>query len=180
VRLVFSQRVPHFTRLLLVESGSRVLLDNLVPGLRELYPKLEIDLVTCFQGEPAGFPSTGQVWRVYEYPDKASRARLLAELKARHYPMVGIICSGEPIMTKWKWWLAARMAAKLFVLNENGDYFWFHYTNWRMMLHFILFRAGLTGGDTVTTITRLLLFPFLFVYLLSYAAAVHLRRRLRT
>jgi hypothetical protein len=27
-------------------------------------------------------------------------------------------------MTKWKWMLAARLPGKVFVVNENGDYFW--------------------------------------------------------
>jgi hypothetical protein len=38
-----------------------------------------------------------------------------------------VICSGEDIITKRKRALAARVPAKLFVLNENGDYSWAHY-----------------------------------------------------
>jgi hypothetical protein len=119
------------------------------------------------------------VWRVYDYPDAPARNRLLAELRARQYDIVGIICSGEPIMMKWKWWLAAKLPAKVFVLNENGDYFWLDYSYWKTMLHFVFFRAGLTGGDAVTTISRLALFPFTVAYLLSFAAVVHLRRKTR-
>jgi hypothetical protein len=47
------------------------------------------------------------------------------------------------------------------------------------MLHFALFRAGLTGGDAVTTITRLVMFPFTVLFLLLYAGLVHLRRKAR-
>src|SRR5206468_10469806 len=92
---------------------------------------------------------------------------------------IGIICSGEPVMTKWKWMLAARIPAKLFVLNENGDYFWVQWSEWKTIRHFILFRAGLSGAGAVTTIARLVLFPFMLMYLIGYAAAVHTRRRLR-
>jgi hypothetical protein len=44
------------------------------------------------------------------------------------------------------------------------------------MLHFILFRAGLTGAAAIPTIARLLFFPLSLAYLLLYAAFVHLRR----
>ncbi len=83
-------------------------------------------------------------------------------------------------MTKWKWWLALHVPAKVFILNENGDYYWFDIGNWRTMLHFLLFRMGLTGAGAATTLTRLLMFPFTICYLLLYAAQAHLRRKART
>ena len=70
-------------------------------------------------------------------------------------------------MTKWKWALAAQVPAKLFVVNENGDFFWVDYTNWRIIVHFFLFRAGLTGAEAVPTLTRLALFPFTLLFLLD-------------
>lgn len=181
MRLFFSRHIPSIERLLLVESGSRYILDNLIPGLVEGYSEnLHIDVVTCFNGEPAQLPANARIYRVWEYPDSPSRNRLLKELLENKYNTVGIICSGEPVMTKWKWWLALKIPAKVFVLNENGDYYWFDYSNWRIMLHFALFRVGLTGADAVTTVTRVVLFPFTLCYLMLYAAAVHLRRKVRT
>jgi hypothetical protein len=82
-------------------------------------------------------------------------------------------------MTKWKWALAAHVPAKLFVVNENGDFFWADYSNWKIIIHFLLFRAGLTGADAVPTLTRLALFPFTLAFLLLYAGVAHLRRKLR-
>ena len=82
-------------------------------------------------------------------------------------------------MTKWKWALAAQIPAKLFVVNENGDFFWVDYTNWRIIVHFFLFRAGLTGAEAVPTLTRLALFPFTLLFLLAYASWVQLRRKMR-
>lgn len=164
--------------MLLIESGSRRLFDGLIPGLLAMYgEQLEIDLVTCFAGVPEGFK--GQVYRVGDYAGRAGRKRLYAELAARKYPIAGVICSGEAIMTKWKWALAGRLRSKLFILNENADYFWFDWSHWRIMLHFMLFRAGLTGSAAIPTIARLLFFPVSLAYLLLYAGAVHLRRRLR-
>ena len=74
--------------------------------------------------------------------------------------------------------MAARLPAKVFVLNENGDYFWVDWGHWSIIRHFALFRAGLAGSDAVRTLARLALFQFTLLYLLSYEATVHLARRL--
>ena len=178
MRHFFSRHQPEFTRVLLVESGSRRLFDSLIPSLYKFYgDRLEIDLVTCFAGVPEGF--RGTVYRVTDYSGRAGRKRLYAELAGRGYAVCGIICSGESIMTKWKWALAAQVPAKIFALNENGDYFWVDWSQWRVMLHFALFRAGLTGAAAIPTIARLVFFPVSLGYLLAYAAFVHLRRKLR-
>ena len=79
-------------------------------------------------------------------------------------------------MTKWKWAIAFGVPAKVFVLNENGDYFWMDWSNWATMRHFVLFRAGLAGPGAVRTIGRLFLFPLTLLYLLSFAAIVHTKR----
>jgi hypothetical protein len=181
MRFFFRRHVPRFDRVLLVESGARELYENLIPRLHETHGgKMRLDLVTCFQGAPRGFPESGRVWRVSDYPDGASRQRLYAELAAQNYSILGIICSDEPLMTKWKWMLAARIPAKLFVLNENGDYFFADYSNWKIIRHFFYFRSGLAEGGAVRTISRLLLFPFTLAYLLLYFAFVHLRRLTRS
>ena len=180
VRYFFTRREPNVSRILLVESGSRALLEGIISGIRKTYgDKIFVDLVTCYSGLPAGFCSeTTTVYRVTDYRGRAGRARLYRELARNRYAVLGIICSAEPIMTKWKWMLAARLPAKVFVLNENGDYFWVDWGHWSIIRHFALFRAGLAGSDAVRTLARLALFPFTLLYLLSYAATVHLARRL--
>jgi len=182
LRYFFSKRVPPFTRLLMVESGSRYLLDNLLPDLPGIHgDHLQVDLVTCFAGLPEGFrPDHGTVYHVAAYPGRANRKRLYRELRANRYTVMGILCSGEPIMTKWKWALALRLPAKVFVLNENGDYFWLDRGRLSEIWQFVLFRAGLAGAGAVRTLARLAAFPFSLLYLLLYAAAVHLRRKART
>ena len=180
MRGFFSRKQPAFTKVLLIESGSRRLFDRLIPILFEAHgDQLQLDLVTCYAGVPAGFRD-GRVYRVTDYRGPEARKRLYAELASNGYAAAGIICSGEPIMLKWKWMFAARVPAKFFVLNENGDYFWMQYDRWRIMVHFILFRAGLTGGAAIPTIARLLFFPVMLLYLIFYAGFVHLRRKLRT
>jgi hypothetical protein len=181
MRYFVSNQVPPFSRVLLVESGSRQLLEDLLDGLYDVYPEMNADIVTCFAGTPQKFrPERGTIYRVGDYPGSAGRGRLYHELAAVRYNVTGIVCSAEPIMTKWKWMLAARLPAKVFILNENGDYFWLDRGHWSTVLHFVLFRAGLAGAGAVRSVTRLLLFPFTLLYLILFAATVHLRRKLRT
>ena len=178
MKLFFRRRIPHLTRIVLVESGPRELYETLLPFFYKTSP--EIDLVTCFAGTPSTFRAdAGRVFQIRAYQGSEGRNRLVQELQAREYAAIGIMCAEQPIMTKWKWMLAARIPAKLFVVNENGDHFWADYSNWRIIRHFILYRAGLSGADAVRTISRLLTFPFTVVFLLAYAAVVHARRALR-
>lgn len=178
MRDFFKRGNPPFTRVLLIESGARRLFDILIPGLYETYgEEIEVDLVTCYAGVPEGF--RGEVFRVTDYQGREARKRLYAELWARDYAIAGMICSGESIMTKWKWALAARLPVKVFVLNENSDYFWMDWWHARIMIHFALYRAGLTGAAAIPTIARLVFFPVTLAYLLAYAGVVHVRRALR-
>ena len=79
-------------------------------------------------------------------------------------------------MTKWKWVLALRIPAKVFIVNENGDYFWFDRQHLGVIRHFVALRSGLAGAGAVRTMARLFSFPFTLLYLLLYAASVHVRR----
>ena len=178
LRRFYRKRIPHLTRIVLVESGPRELYEKLLPFLYKECP--EIDLVTCYGGAPSTFRcDAGQVFHIEAYQGSAGRSRLVAELQGRGHAAIGIICAAMPIMTKWKWMLAARLPAKLFVVNENGDHFWADYSNWRIIKHFMLYRAGLSGAGAVRTIARSMMFPFTVLFLVGYAAAVHARRRLR-
>ena len=180
MRYFLSRKIPPYTRVLLVESGSRELYEELLTKLYEIHPNMTADLVTCYAGQPTGFRSErGRIYRVTDYPDSASRKKFYAELRANRYTIVGMICSAEPIMTKWKWMLAFRLPAKVFVLNENCDYFWLDRGQWSSIRHFVAFRAGLTGAGAVRTVGRLLLFPLALIYLIGFTAAVHSRRKLR-
>jgi hypothetical protein len=179
LRRFYRKRIPDLTKIVIVESGPRELLETMLPFLYQQCAR--IDLVTCYGGAPSTFRSdAGQVFQISSYHGPDGRRRLIEELVSRGHAAIGIVCAAVPIMTKWKWMLAARVPAKLFIINENGDLFWVDYSNWRIIKHFILFRAGLSGADAVGTIGRLLLFPFTVLFLLSYAAMVHARRWLRS
>jgi len=170
---------PPVTRIALVESGSRHLLEGVLPYLRSTFgAEIPVDLVTCYAGLPAGLPEGTAVHHVHNYRGRPGRKRLYRELMASGVAVLVIICSGQPVMTKWKWALAIHLPVRLLIVNENGDFFWFDRSNWKIIRHFVLFRAGLSGGDAVRTIGQVLVFPLTLAYLLLYATAIHLRRRI--
>src|ERR1022692_2824683 len=60
VRYFLRRRQPQVARILLVESGSRHLIEHVLPGLRRTYgERIPIDLATCFAGAPEGIGETG-------------------------------------------------------------------------------------------------------------------------
>src|SRR5260370_37770782 len=110
MRYFFRRYAPGFSRVLLVESGSRHILEKLLPSLYAVHgERMVLDLVTCYPGAPFGFlAQRGCIYRVTDFPNTAARKRLVGELAANKYSALGIVCSGEPILTTWKWALAAR------------------------------------------------------------------------
>jgi hypothetical protein len=177
VRYVLLRRQPPVSRILLVESGSRHILEKLIPALRTIYGEhVPIDVVTCYAGQPAG---AGVVYRVTDYRGRGARRGFYRALGANQYSIMAMLCSGEPIMTKWKWMLAVRLPVKVAMVNENADFFWLDLGHWSAIRRFVLFRSGLSGAGAMRTAARLLLFPFTLSYLLIYASAVHTKRALR-
>jgi hypothetical protein len=164
--------------MLLVESGSRGILHRLVPLLYERNGEIQIDLITCFPGVPNGF--RGKVYRVADYSSSAARRRLFSELKAKNYLVTGVICSGEPLMTKWKWATAFRIPAKVLLINENADYLCLDWAHRRNMLQMAKTRAGLEGTAWLPALGRILGLPFALVYLLLFAGFVHFKRMMRS
>lgn len=180
MRYFLARREPPLTRILLIESGSRSLIENLLPHLRSVWgADVPIDLVTCYAGLPDGFHSETVTYRVTDYGSPEGRKELVRLLRCRGYSMAWVVCSAEPIMTKWKWLIAARVPARFFILNENGDYFWVHRDNAATIRHFFLVRAGLSGAGAIRTIGRVLIFPFSVLFLLLYAFTAHSGRILR-
>jgi hypothetical protein len=181
VRYFLSRRLPEANAILLVESGSRALLEGLIVHLRDNWgDEIPIDLVTCYPTLPRGFaPENTRLYNVNEHRGREARQRLFDRLAANRYALLGIVCSGEPLMTKWKWVLALRLPAKVFIINENGDYFWLDRGHLGTLREFVLDRSGLAGAGAVRTLARLLSFPFTLAYLLLYATVVHTRRSLR-
>lgn len=180
MRYFLRGKYPDASSILLIESGSRSILERVLPALRRGYGEgVAIDIVSCFAAPPAGFDEGTRVFRVSDYRGRAGRRKLYRELTERRYPVMGIVCSGEPLMTNWKIALALRIPAKIFIVNENADYFWLDLAHAGQIRRFVLFRAGLAGAGAVRTLARAVSFPFTLFYLLLYASVVHARRAFR-
>ena len=152
--------------------------DTLVPRLFAVHgEEIQIDLVTCHPGTPEGF--RGRMYRVQDYVTSDERRLLTRELAANDYTVTGILCSSEPIMTKWKWMLAARLPAKIFVINEHADFMWLDLPHWRHLGRMARTRLDLTGASLSPSLLRILLLPFSAAFLLCFAAVVHTKRRIR-
>ena len=139
--------------------------------------QVDVDLVTCYAVAPAGF--TGRTFNVNDYGGAVGRDALRADLIQRDYGAAGVVCAAVPIMTKWKWWLAYKVPAKIFIINENADYFWLDRGHFRQLRKFATHRMGISGAAAAPALLRLLFFPVTLAYLLLYAGTVHLRRKLR-
>lgn len=176
VRYFFRRRIPEPSRILLVESGSRHITDNVIPRMRGHFgADVPIDLLTCFPQPADGMAA---VYNVNHYRGRTRRLALLRELRARRYAMAGVVCSNEPLLNTWKWVLAAALPVKILIINENGDWFWLDRAHWSHISRFLKYRAGLADAGIVRAFARVVVFPFTLSYLLLYAAAVHFRRAL--
>lgn len=173
-------RSPAINRILLVESGARAITERVIPRLasdgRENIP---VDVITCYESAPSAMRPGGRVFRTQDYPDAAARAALAAELTARGVNTIAIVCSGEEIMRRWKWWLAWRLPAKLLIVNENADFFWVDLVHFGHIRRFALTRLGFYGADRSAIIRNAVAFPFTLTFLLLYAAFVRTRRAIR-
>jgi hypothetical protein len=181
VRYFLTGRHPEPSAILLVESGSRGILEAVAGGLRHVWgPEIPIDVATCYSALPRGFnPAVTRVYRLSEVHQLGPRLSLIRQLAGSGYSHLGIVCSGEPILMKWKWMLVLGLPLKVFVINENSDYFWLDRKHFSAIRQFAIARSGMAGTGAVRTPARLLAFPFTLASLLLYAAVVHTRRLLR-
>lgn len=164
-----------------MESGSRDLIEPLVRSLRTTWCEhASIDLATCFPGLPEGLEGVfSRVYRPNESRTFGSRWKLVRELRSNGYTQVGVVSTGEPFFARWKLILTLVLPAKVFVVNENGDYFWLDLAHLGVIVRFLAARSGLAEAGAVRIVARAVAFPFAAGYLVLYAAAVHARRALR-
>ncbi|MCP5115210.1 MAG: hypothetical protein GY953_30630, partial [bacterium] len=95
MRYFLRRRVPELSRVLLIESGSRHLLDTYLPGFYADNPNTTVDLITCYPDQPSSFrPEAGSIFRVADYPDTPARRAFHRQLKANRYAAAVMICSG--------------------------------------------------------------------------------------
>jgi hypothetical protein len=175
-----SRSAAPFTRVLLVESGSCGIAEQVLASFYERHSAGTVDLLSYLDGAPASFRTEqGEVLRSFDYSSRAGRRELIRELRSRRYDVLAIICSGEPYLARYKFALAALIPAKVLVINENADYFWLNRGSFGILCKLFAARAGLAGEGSSRVVARIATFPFMLVFLLAFAARVHLMRQLR-
>lgn len=162
-----------------MESGSRAACEVWLKWLRETHPRASVDLLTCFEGEPLHQNQLQAVYVTSSYNSPAARSELAQEFTRNRYDFIAILSTDEPIMTKWKWYLVWKLPLKVMLVNESGDWVWLDRTHWSIVRHFIAVRTGLAGSGALTQPMRILAFPFVLAFLVSFALWVHARRALR-
>lgn len=175
-----SRQSPDPQRILVIESGSRSILENWLRRLTPHYGKARIDILTCYEGLSLDYIPQGESGSLYstsKYTNSGSRNGLVNELKSNQYDMVGIICSDESIMTRWKWFLIWKIPAKVFIINENSDWFWFDRGSIGILRSMAFSRTGMSGSGVLRQPLKLILFPLTLTYLAAYATFMHIRRK---
>jgi hypothetical protein len=181
MRGIFSRHVPPLDDVLVVESGPREIADKFLRHLYEVQSSRKVDIVTCYGSAPSAFlPERGVCYSIHDPEYSGKRLKLLGHLRKSRYAAVSIICSGQPIMTRWKWLIAIRMPAKTLIVNEYGDFFFFDWYHRHIAQMMAASRMGIYGGNLhLDLIGQLLLFPFSLLFLLMCAGVIHLRRAFR-
>lgn len=181
-RLLFllSRWTPELDRVLVIESGSRSAAERY---LTELYIKegaQAVDVLTCYSVPPATFDTgKGHVYFTHKAQTGAARDALFRQFSEARYSAVCMLCTGENIMTKWKWVAAARIPAKVMIVNESADSFWLDRGHWRELRRMANDRYGLTTVSLLKLAVQAAAIPFTLTVLLSFAAWAHTRRLLR-
>ena len=182
MKLFLTGRIPEVTRILLVESGSREVMQRGLVSLFRVFPEAQFDLCTCFPGLPAVGPPTppiARVWRVTEAQSLASKLGLVFHIARTRPPVAALLFSGEPIMLKWKLLLLLLLPSKMLVVNEHGDFFWLDRTHMSTVRQFLGARWGVNGDDLVRGMCRRAAFPFVFLFLLIAGMVTYTMRWLR-
>ncbi len=157
MRYFLSRRLPEANAILLVESGSRSIVEGLIRNLRATWgDEIPIDLVTCYPTLPRGFQAHNtRLYPVTGYRGRAGRGKLYRQLAANRYGLVGMVCSDEPLMTKWKWRWRCGFPPKFSSSTKTAITSGSTAATWGPLREFVLFRAGLAGAGAVRTLARL-------------------------
>jgi hypothetical protein len=180
MRLIFRPIGVAMSRVLVVESGPRPLAERFLAHLYASHPAQRVDLLTCFDGEPASLQrDRGSVTTVHSHRGFAARRELIRGFARAGYDVVAILCTGQDIMTRWKWAVVLGVPAKVLIVNENADYFWLDSGNFANMRAMIRKRLNWNVAASPRLFFELLAYPFVLLYLLAYAGWIHSRRVLR-
>jgi hypothetical protein len=169
---------PGADDVLLIESGSPGVGQRVFEKIRARFPDARYHLLTCWPDTTpehrfAGYQS---VFRASDYPAGLDKVRLLFSLSRRRWRVLAILCTGEPLLWRWKLLALAIFPSKVLIANENADFFWLDWAHRRNLRQFLAARWGVNRDEIATTLLRALLFPFTLTFLLLTALYLYTRR----
>jgi hypothetical protein len=194
MRFAFARRTPPFDRLLfflsrwtpklsevlVIESGSRRAAARFLSDLYKTGETRRLDVLTCYRTPPEPFDaSRGRVFYTHQAQAGPERAELFRSLTRSGYSALCVLCTGDNIMTKWKWAAAVRIPAKVMIVNENADCFWLDRGHLRNIRDMMLERSGVRRMTPLRMVGQALAFPFTLLILLAYGGYMQTRRLLR-
>jgi hypothetical protein len=181
-RLLFfaSRWTPKLKRVLLVESGSRPAANEFLEEVYGLIENEQVDILTCYRTPPEAFDaSRGRIFFTHDTRN-GGRGRLFQTLSQSGYSAICMLCTGDSIMTKWKWAAAARIPAKVMIVNENADSFWLDRGHLRDLRNLLIERSGMKEMTPLRTLAHAIAFPFTLAIVVSFAGYMKSRRVLRS
>ena len=176
---LFRKSRPPFGRVLLIESGPRPAADQFLQQIYGLEGCREVDVLTCFSTPPEAFQSErGQVFFVTDPAIAGNRRQFIRQVASVPYDVVAVLSTDSGILRNWKWAVALLTRAKIVLVRESAEFFFFDYGYLRQVkVDFAHFRRK--QMTRLRLAGEVLLMPFMISYLLLYAGQVHLRRLLR-
>ena len=181
MKYFFRRRFPGADDVLLIESGSPEVARRALVKIREHFPQARYHALTCWPEtaqEPRLAPQGPyrSVFRAADYPGGRDKLLLLLSLARRKWRVLAILCTGEPVLWRWKILAAALLPAKVLIVNENADFFWADWAHRRHLRQFLAIRWGVNRDEITATALRALVFPFTLLFLLLTALYLYARR----
>lgn len=169
---------PGTEDVLLIESGSPEVGLRVVEKIRKHFPDARYHLLTWRPETTGAHHSAGyqSIFRASDFPTGMEKARLLFSLARRGWRVLAILCTGEPLLRRWKLLALVIFPSKVLVANENADFFWLDWAHRRNLRQFLAVRWGVNRDEIAATAARALLFPFTLLFLLLTALYLYTRR----
>lgn len=177
MKYFFRRKIPATSNILMIESGSPEVARRALERIRNLFPDSCYHLCTCQPGVPDA--SYDSVYRATDYPSTWKKLGLLYSFCRPGWNILVILCTGEPILLRWKLMALAMLPAKVLIVNEHADFFWLDWENRRTLRMLASIRWGVNFEEFFSTLLRALAFPITLLLLLVTAGLLYLRRAWR-
>lgn len=174
MKYFFRRKVPQARDILVIESGSPEVVQRVLGSIRAIFPNARYYLLTCRPDPSPG--SFATVFHTSDYPSWGNKLRLLLTFRRKKWEVMVILCTGERLLWRWKISALLLVPAKVLIVNEHADFFWLHWENWRTLRKLLAVRWGLNLDELFSAILRILVFPFIVLFLLSTAVFLYMRR----